>query len=171
MSCYKSIINNNWYVSFGDFLTLMLCFFLVLISNSFKKTIEKFPVIESEKKVSFEYAKDDLTFKLPLKFKDNIYLASLNNNLLREKDKINESYLLKLNNSDLNNNPQNIIQILNDLSLPRGYQISVLNLGNFKTFNDFLGAKRQLIDAKIDVSRLKMSHSLENKLILMIYKK
>lgn len=172
MTCSKSIINNNWYVSFGDFLTLILCFFLVIIANTFKKNLEKTPIVDDKKQVIFSLNKNDLKFTLPQVFKDNLYVASLESSLLKAEEK-RENYILKLNVNNLNknNNTEKIIKILNELSLPNEYQFKVLNLGNFKTFNDFLNAKRQLSDAGIDISELKMSHTFENELILIVYKK
>ena len=51
MTCKRMNITNNWYTSFGDFLTLILCFFLVIISNSFKNSSFKDVNIDNQTQI------------------------------------------------------------------------------------------------------------------------
>ena len=171
MTYKKFHINNNWYMSFGDFLTLILCFFLVVVSSSFNKASYKEKINDIKKETKYTLKNDDFTFTLPESLDNKFSLVKLDNSLLYEEDKIAKAFILKLNNKDYVNNIDEFKNLLKSLSFSKDYKFKLLSFKNFENFGEFLAFKRQISDAKFDVSELKMSHNDENEIILRVYKK
>lgn len=171
MTCKRMNITNNWYTSFGDFLTLILCFFLVIISNSFKNSSFKDVNIDNQTQISYSVKNDDLTFILPSSLENKFKILKLNDTYLNDNEKTQQSYLIKLQNEFYVNNIEEFKNLLKNLAITQKYGFKLIGFKNFKDFNEFLGLKRQFSDANIDVSEFKMSHNDENEIILRVYEK
>lgn len=171
MTCKKLNITNNWYTSFGDFLTLILCFFLVVISNSFKNNNFLKNYETKEKNISYTIKNDDLTFTLPSSLENKFKVLKLNDTYLSDNKNVATSYLIKIDNNEYLNNIKTFSKLLKDLSLSKNFGFKLISFKNFKDFDEFLSLKRQFSDTNIDVSEFKMSHSDKNEIILRVYRK
>lgn len=185
MTYKKSLVSNNWFMSFGDFLTLILCFFLVLISNSFEKSANIASDKNSEK-VVYEVKDGEFSFVLNDDLKNKVKFFKLDDSLLSDKNVSDknvsdknlankklesEAFILKLENKEYINSVEKFTNLLQSLSFSKGYDFKLLNYKNFESIREFFAVKDKLKSENIDVSELKMSKNNENEIILRIYKK
>ncbi len=164
MGCSKNIINTNWYTSFGDLLTLLLCFFLIISVSSIKKAQAQ----EEMEKAKISFVKEDEKMKvyIPKVYEDLLDASPLDSNLLQEDEEGN--YFLKLNFNDFEDD-ESKIKVISSIEAPKNYKLKLINFKNFKDLDEYFAVKRQLIDADLDVSGLKWSKNMENSMKIMIY--